>query len=251
MDIISFKNVAGLMLIPGVSDGVNGLFALDSGAMRTVLNKKYFPNFEGKSADVAVFDSSMADKSAAEIIIPEFSVGRITVRDLPAMLIDMSYVENSLRAVEPDVCFYGSLGMDFFGDAPILLDYEHSQITVDPTISTEKADKIEVYPGALPTVSLEIGGEARRFVLDTGANTCLLSADLADKIAAAPLEDSPGVYVIPKIKAGGHEYRNVNAVFSDISQIRANVEADGVIGAQILSEQLSLIDFGKGWVYLY
>lgn len=113
MDIIPFKNVAGLMLIQGRADCVKGLFALDTGAMQTSLNKNYFPVFEGTHAEVAVFDKSMSDAAAAEIMLREFTVGSLTAHGLPAMLIDMSYVENSLRTVDPDVCFYGSIGINF------------------------------------------------------------------------------------------------------------------------------------------
>lgn len=108
-----------------------------------------------------------------------------------------------------------------------------------------------MYSGALPVISLKIADEPYKFVLDTGANTCLLSSELVDKVTVSPLQDSPGVYVIPKIKVGTHEYRDVNAVFTDISHIRAKVDADGVIGSQILSEQRSLLDFANNALYLF
>lgn len=132
-----------------------------------------------------------------------------------------------------------------------MLDYGHSEVIVDPAIDLSNAEKIPLFSGALPVISMEISGELHKFVLDTGANTCLLSADLADKIAVTPLQDSPGVYVIPKIKVGTHEYRDVNAVFTDISQIRAKVSADGIIGSQILSEQLSLLDIANDALYMF
>lgn len=113
MEIIHFKNVAGLMLVQGSADGVGGLFVFDTGAMQTSLNKKYFSGFVGKRAEVAVFDKSMSDAVASEIKLREFAVGNITAHGLPAMIIDMSYVEDSLRMVDSDICFYGSVGMDF------------------------------------------------------------------------------------------------------------------------------------------
>lgn len=122
---------------------------------------------------------------------------------------------------------------------------------VDPAIDLSNAEKIPLFSGALPVISMEIFGELHKFVLDTGANTCLLSADLKDKIAVTPLQGAPGVYVIPKIKVGTHEYRDVNAVFTDIFQIRAKVSADGIIGSQILSEQLSLLNIANNALYMF
>ena len=238
MNTIRFKNIAKIMLIPGRADGAEGMFVFDTGAMQTSLNRKYFPDFEGKTAEVAIFDSSMAEAAAA-------------AHDFPAMLFDMSYVENALRAVDSEVCIYGSVGMDFFGGAPILIDYERSEITVDPDIDVSGAEKIPLNVGALPVFSVEIGGEPHNFVLDTGANTCLMSGELADKITVSPIEDSPGVYTVQKILVGSHEYRNVEAVFTDISRIRAKFAADGVIGGQILSGQRSVIDFKNGALYLF
>ena len=251
METIPFKNVAGLILIRGKVDGVEGLFVLDTGAMQTSLNRKYFLDFDGAHAEVAVFDQTMSETAAAEITLREIAVGSLSARDLQAILIDMSYVENSLRAVDPEVCFYGSIGPDFFGNCQIFLDYEHSEVTFDPDLDLSAAEKIPLSSGAFSVISVKISGEMHKFVLDTGANTCILSADLADKIAVAPLEDASGVCVIPKIKVGAHEYRDVNAVFTDISRIRSKVDADGIIGSQILSEQPSLIDLSNSALYLF
>ena len=251
MEIIHFKNVENILLVSGCADGVKGLFAFDTGAMQTALNKKYFSDFDGKNAEVAIFDSSEAVAAAAQVRIREFSVGNIVAHDVTALLLDMSYVEDELRKVDPSVAFYGSVNMDIFGNSPILLDYERSEITVEPDIDKSEAEKIPIYAGALPVITLKIGGEEHKFVLDTGANTCLLSSDLADKIFVKPSEEAEGLYVIPKIDVGSREYNDIEAVFTDISHIRAAVETDGVIGGQILSKQRSVIDIAGGALYLF
>lgn len=88
-------------------------------------------------------------------------------------------------------------------------------------------------------------------ILDTGANTCLLSGELSGKIETSPVPNSPGVCTIPLIKAGGREYVDVTAAFTDLSHIQKRVDVDGVIGYQILSKQLSLLDFPNGALYLF
>ncbi len=251
MEIIEFKNLAGIILIPAHANGIEGWFAFDTGAMQTSLNRNYFSALEGEDRQVALFNENMAVNGALETRLCELAFGNINLSDLPVICMDMAYVENSLRTFEPDIRFLGSIGMELFGNVPILLDYERSVITVEPDIETGGAEKLPLYAEALPVVTLELADGPHRFVLDTGANTCLLSSELSDKIAAAPLNDSPGVYVIPKIKAGTHEYRNINAVFTDITNIREKFDADGVIGYQILSPQLSLLDFPNGALCLF
>ncbi len=251
MERIKFKNVAGIMLIPARADGVDGWFALDTGAMQTSLNRVYFPDIEGSAAEVAVFDSGMSVAKASSVTIREFTVGGRTLNDLPVILTDMTYVEKSLRAVEPEICFYGSVGVDSFGERPFLIDYESSEITVEPNIDVSRADRIPLCRGAFTVIEVEISGKSRRFVFDTGANTCLISAELLDETEAVPA-DEQGIYTIPRITVGSHEYRDVTAVFSDISRIRGKTEGvDGLIGSQILSKQPSLVDLKGGALYLF
>ena len=251
MEKIEFKNILGIILIKADAGDVEGYFAFDTGAMQTSLNGKYFPELLGENKEVALFNEGMAVNGAVLSTLHELAFGSIKVYDLSVIRMDMDYVENALRTVEPDIRFLGSVGIEAFGGVAILLDYEHSVITVAPNVSTCGAEKLPLYIEGLPVVELEIAGETHRFVLDTGANTCLLSSELADKIAAAPLADSPGVYVVPEIKARSRVYKNVNAVFTDISQIRERRDADGVIGYQILSQQLSLLDFPNKALYLF
>ncbi len=251
MNKIKFKNVEGIILIPAKADGVEGFFAFDTGAMQTTLNSDYFSELKGDEAQVGVFDESMASRSALMASLRELSFGDFKAADLPVLVIDMAYVENALRTAEPDIRFLGSVGTEVFGNVPILLDYEKSVITVGPDINTDGAEKLPLMTKGLPVITAELPDGPHSFVLDTGANTCLLSAELSEKIAVTPSEDTPEVYVIPEIKVGSREYRDIKAVFTDISHIRAVVDADGVIGYQILSDQLSLIDFPNGALYLF
>lgn len=251
METIGFKNVAGIALINARANGTEGRFVFDTGAMETVLNKNYFPELEGDERNIAVYDGGMTGAGAMEARLDRLVIGKRTVHGLPVILTDMSYVEAGLRAVEPDIRVYGSLGLDAFGGAPILMDYGSSQLTVEPDVSVDGAEKIPLSPEALPVINVTVSGEEHRFVLDTGANTCLVAGELSDKIASSPMPDAPGVSVIPKVTVGTHEYGDVAAVFTDISHIRSRVEADGVIGYQILSPQISLLDIKNSALYLF
>lgn len=248
---IAFKNLAGIILIPARINGIEGWVAFDTGAMQTALNKNYFFELSGKTIEVARFDSEVATAGAMEAHLREFSLDGIAVNDLPVLLMDMAYVENSLRTIEPELRFLGSVGIETVGKAPMLVDYARSMITLAPDIDTNDTERLPLSMEALPVITLEIAGEPHRFVLDTGANTCLLSDRLSGKMETSPVPNSPGVCTIPLIKAGGREYVDVTAVFTDLSHIQNRVDVDGVIGYQIISKQLSLLDFPNGALYLF
>lgn len=250
---IKFQNIAGIILIPAKANSQDGWFAFDTGAMQTVLNNNYFPELTGEKRDVAVFDSEMSVTGAAETYLQELVIDAIPAdNSQPVLLMDMSYVETELRTLQPDVRFLGSLGTDIFKNVPILLDYEHSTLTIEPNINTDGAESIPISNEALPVITIELGGgEPHRFVLDTGANTCLLSSELSEKITVSPSPDSSDIVLIPEVKVGTHRYTDISAVFTDISHIRCRVDADGVIGYHILSPQLSLLDFQKSVLYLF
>ncbi len=248
---ITFKNLAGIILISARINGIEGWVAFDTGAMQTALNKHYFLELGGETKEIAKFDGEVVTAGAMETHLREFSFDSITVNDLPVLLMDMAYVENSLRTFEPELRFLGSVGIEAVEKAPVLLDYERSTITLNPDIDTNDAEMFPLSMEALPVITLELAGEPHRFVLDTGANTCLLSSELLGKIETFPVPNSPEVCTIPLIKVGGREYANVAAVFSDLSHIQNRVDVDGVIGCQILSKQLSLLDFLNGALYLF
>ncbi len=251
METIEFKNVAGIALINARANDTEGWFVFDTGAMQTVLNKNYFPKLEGDKRQIAIYDSGMTGTGAMEARLDKLVIEKRTVRAIPVILTDMSYVEAGLRAVEPEVRVYGSIGLDAFGRLPILMDYGRSRLTVEPDISADGAEKIPLSLEALPVINVTVSGEEHRFVLDTGANTCLVAGELSEKIDSSPMPDAPGVSVIPKMTVGTHEYSDVATVFTDISHIRSRVEADGVIGYQILSPQLSLLDLPNSALYLF
>lgn len=112
---IAFKNLAGIILIPAQVNGIEGWVAFDSGAMQTVLNKNYFFELEGKAIKIAKFDGEVATISAMEAHLCEFSLDGITLDDLPVLLADMAYVENSLRTLDPEFRFLGSIGIEVVG----------------------------------------------------------------------------------------------------------------------------------------
>ena len=241
---LNFRLVNGIMLIDAEADGVSGQFAFDTGAMQTVIDPKYFPDKSGEDAEVARFSDGVKETGVKLGVLERVSFGGLAVTDLPTVIMDMSYVETPLKGFMPELKLLGTLGIDVLGRFSIFLDYAAEKITLD----SPRPDGFVSIPldfDILPTVMIS----GHRFVLDTGANTCLLASDV---IADFDPQDGgqPGLYTIPKMELSGFAYENILAVVADMTAIRQKVPADGVIGYQILSKQRSYLDFKAGELLL-
>lgn len=240
---IPVEIVNGIILLKASIDGIDGHVALDTGAMKTCLNKVHFPDLSGKEREVYKFDNEIKENSAVEGICTiqchEWSLPKTSV-----LLFDMSYVEKPLRKMNPHLKFLGVIGIDHIKKHRLFLDYENSYIALD-----EEAPKGLSYFGMnsdiLPIIEIEVFDQMHPFVLDTGANTCLLDKSL-NTDALKTIDETNGIVQIPKIIAFGCEYHDVTAVIHNIDDIRSKVSVSGVIGYQVLSNRISFFDFDKG-----
>ena len=163
---------------------------------------------------------------------------------------DLSYVEDRLAAFDPSLRLLGTMGIDIIRHFSVMLDYQEGKITLNPSGGFDRYTCVPLRMEALPVVEIEIGGEPYRFVLDTGANTCLLGSALQDRLPVQAVEGTPNVFHLSSISLQNHQYRDIASVFADISAIQSKVSVDGVIGYQILSSQRSYFDFSNEKLYL-
>lgn len=250
---IDFKLLNGIALIPATVNTEHGYMIFDTGAMKTALHKKYFSNVQGKELEIAKFNGNIQSEqsdTATEVTIHSLSFSDITLTDCAAMLMDLSYVEDSLSAFDPDVRILGTMGIDIIGGFSVITDYGNSRIVLNPSCGFSKYTCVPMKTDPLPIIDVEICGEQYSFVLDTGANTCLLGAALQNRLNVQPMEDNPNVFVIPSLTLQSHSYSGVLSVFADISAIQSQVPVDGIIGYQILSSQRAYFDFSNQKLYL-
>lgn len=102
--------------------------------------------------------------------------------------------------------------------------------------------------GILAVIKVEVGGKERRFLLDTGAVTCI-SQELADELKpkvteTISMEDAEGyseettVCVIPEIKVGGVLFKKIPAAVIKKAPFTYCHELDGVIGSNLLRNSI-------------
>ena len=242
---LACRIVAGIVLVEAQAEGQQGFLAFDTGAMQTGLNTKYFSGLSGKAREVAKFSGGLQDASAMDAVAERIAFSGVSVEDWPVLLMDFSYVEDSLRPLFPELRFLGTLGIDIIRSFSVLMDYPKERLVLDPAAPGRPALEVPLELGDLPVVEVTIDGAAYSFVLDTGANTCLLGEELREKVHTAP-SDTPGLMTIPSLAVQGRSFENVPAVFSDLAALQEKVAVQGVIGFSILSPQVSLLDLPKG-----
>ena len=243
---IPYKLVNGIMLIPVTANDKEGFFAFDTGAMQTAVNKEYFPELHGEQIDIAKFSEGVKKSSADKGVLNALRFSDIALSDMPVLIMDLMYAETALKTLMPDLKMLGTLGIDVIGDHTVLLDYNAAEIVLDPEQGFEDQVTIPMRSENLPIIEVEAADKTCDFVLDTGANTCLLGQSFQNDPQLTPVSEAPNIVTIPVVRVGGNEYKNITAAISDISAIRKRVPVEGVIGYQILSPQRSVLDFKNG-----
>lgn len=240
---IPYKLANGIILVPAVANGQEGFFAFDTGAMQTAVNKAYFPELEGESIDIAKFSEEVKESTADKGVLNTLKISDIEKSDLPVLIMDLMYVENVLKTIMPELKLLGTLGIDVIGAYTVLLDYTAPKIVLDPQEGFENQMTVPMRYEKLPVIQIEVANRVCDFVLDTGANTCLLGQSFLNDPQLMPIPNMPNIVTIPSVRVGENEYENITAAISDISAIQRRVPVEGVIGYQVLSLQRSILDF--------
>ena len=228
---IPYKLVNGIMLIPATANDKEGFFAFDTGAMQTAINKAYFQEMQGERIDIAKFSEGVKKSTADKGTLNVLRFSDVERSDMPVLIMDLMYAENALKKIMPDLKLLGSL------------DYTVNEIILDPEYAFENQTIIPMSCEKLPVIEVEAANRTCQFVLDTGANTCLLGQSFQDDPQLILVSETQNIVTIPIVHVGENDYKSITATISDISAIQKRVSVDGVIGYQILSPQRSVLDF--------
>lgn len=240
---IPYKLVNGIMLIPATANDKEGFFAFDTGAMQTAINKAYFQEMQGERIDIAKFSEGVKKSTADKGTLNVLRFSDVERSDMPVLIMDLMYAENALKKIMPDLKLLGSLGIDVIRNYTVLLDYTVNEIILDPEYAFENQTIIPMSCEKLPVIEVEAANRTCQFVLDTGANTCLLGQSFQDDPQLILVSETQNIVTIPIVHVGVNDYKSITATISDISAIQKRVSVDGVIGYQILSPQRSVLDF--------
>lgn len=243
MHTIPFTLVNGIILIPVIANEQTGYFAFDTGAMQTAVNKEYFAELQGEYINIGIFSEEVKGSVAYKGVLNSLRFFDIERVNFPVLIMDLMYVENILKTAMPELKLLGSLGIDVISNYTVLLDYNSSELILDPQHEFDGQVAVPMKFEKLPIIKIEAAERICDFVLDTGANTCLLGQSFLNEPRLKPVAEALNIVTIPVVRIGGNEYQNITAAISDISAIQKKVPIEGVIGYQMLSQQRTILDF--------
>lgn len=249
--VMDVRILDGIVLVPGSLDGVEGCFALDTGATETVLNLAHYDGPADVPADSGItYDREtkvnrvfFAEDASIVLGGEEVPLKRVSV-------MDMGYVEGPMRGLDEGLTLLGAIGADVIGSGRLLIDYLWDLIIFNPVVIPPGWHQVELSVGTLPTVMVGLSGGTYPFIIDTGANHFVVDPAVAPMDALSPSEEDDGVYVIDSLVFAGWEYSGLTGLVSDLSAIRRHVDAVGIIGYQLLEGRRCCFDYRAGRLYL-
>ncbi|PHN04420.1 retropepsin-like aspartic protease [Flavilitoribacter nigricans] len=256
---LSIQTEGKMILIPGIVDGVEGYFMLDTGAPELILNERYFP--ERKVGRKKVLQDVGKKMSCAQIRVEHFIMGNVYRDNFEAIITDLHTTEKALGRP-----ILGLLGYDVLRHFEVRIDYYGGFITFcnldeagRPVHQWQKRSpdhQLEfIMEGHLPTIEGQLLGKSNLMLgLDSGASVnlmdqsyrgylrkhCLKEREIDFQCINSKVEAAP-FFVMPQLEVeNAYQVQFWRTSIGDFSHFRSNdIYIQGILGANFF--QLGLI----------
>lgn len=244
-------------------------FVLDTGAPSLVLNAAHFP-----AADIAARPRPSYGVSGSlelrSITIDHFDWHGVEMQEVAVTSIDLSHMEAATESR-----LVGLIGFDPVKEFEVLIDYEARQLTLfRPGAANfhQTVQSLVAIPFTLeahiPVVDVEIGGQAFRLGLDTGAGVNLLDTSSFGLLEAAvdyevkatdvlwgadKNETTVQLVEVENTRVGSVDFTEMVYSVADISHLNNEYgpEIDGLLGYPFLSQRKMSINFADQKIHLW
>ncbi len=267
---LPFEMNGNLIALEAELNGKKRKFLLDSGSPKLILNAGHYGENEKETADAEgqkhmINQSEGVGGSIAGIDIgriESFNLAGIRMKDQQVIVVDLTHLEREL-----DTEIYGLIGYDVIRNYDLMFDYKNKKLVlIDPEVY---GDFLRKHSGSItdalslemvehiPVVSARIDGEVYRMGIDCGAENNLMDVRYFEKLkpclSKLTTDSLAGADAniqvvqkgrINKMKIGGTNFKNTEALFSDMSHFGEGM--DGLIGYEILSKQPTILSFSSG-----
>lgn len=245
---LSFELIEGVLLLSGGVGKYIGNFLFDTGCEQTVINQCYYQVLNPQEQEVAVYEDGMTTTTITTGTIDEFTIGDLNLSDYSVMSMNLSDTENELKEGKNDIHLLGIVGMDLIAQYNVRIDYGNNLIVLNPTEKFVSSTSVEFdFSGGIIVFTAQIDNKDYRFILDSGANICLLREDILNK-KWEMVDETQGIYSIPNLSIEGRDYDNVLTVCSNMD-ILEHLAVDGIINCSALSLKRIDINFGNHKLY--
>jgi Aspartyl protease len=269
---IPFQLVGQLMMVEARVDTVTGLFIVDTGSERLVLNKEYYTAAPDARTVVAIGNTGLVP-NAIEKYVDSISMDQLVVYDLYAHLIDLHHIE-----LKKNIRMMGILGYKVFEDFELFLDFQNRRIV----LSRLNAKGIRVDTMArwelpydsmdfelkkhLIVVETEVNSVRLKMILDSGAELNLIDRRIHRKvldqfsiikrvnlIGAGKREVEVLAGVLKDVRCGNQYAEKMNTLLTSLDEINHSfgVNVQGVLGYEFLKKRRVLINYKKRKLYFF
>jgi predicted aspartyl protease len=264
---IPLKRSGNLLLIEAVVDSVRGDFILDTGAPYLVLNKTYFRNGISYGERTIVGADGVAQESAQRLVVKKLELSSAFYEEVDADVVSLAQLENARG-----IAILGLLGLNLFTDLRMEVDIDHNQLIlhrlnaagemVEPLL-----DSVARTPDLLMKfrycdnkvfLPVEVAGQKLIWMLDTGAESNVLDADVKQKVLdtfharrRASLAGAGGTKqdvlfgTLEELKVGEQRFKlqqTMVASMRDLSET-CSINVDGVLGYSFLQRGSFVLNF--------
>ncbi len=270
---IPFNRVGNLIIIQATADTSTGNFILDTGAPGLVLNLTYFRQYPRREAEDRGSVSG-AVTGAVQTTVRKFSFGGTDYKMTDADMISLGHIED-----RKGIKILGLIGVSFFRDCEMIIDYEQSLIHLHRITKKESS----TYKSSMPDPAtckvvdfdiidnkiiayVKLGERKMKFFLDTGAESNILDSRLPNKVFES-------MTITGRTKVVGTGNKAVEALYGNLSNLKVGGQAlpslpfvitnlesacisevcciDGILGFDFLSGNKVGLSFIKRQLYLW
>lgn len=261
--VLPFELDRGMIYLAAETDMETGQFLLDTGAPSLVINEEPQPDEESPYTA----QSCGATVSIGLKEVTEFSWAGIDLRDIEAITLDLSHLEEARKA-----SVAGMIGYDLLKNYTLLLNYETEELALlrpRPWHKWSEHAPLMRIPfelsDHLPVIEFQYAGQILHLGIDTGAATNLLSNTI---ILSPSAKNSPIVLAevqgldqqiskgerqeLQDVTYKDHHFSD-EFLLLDLSHLQdeSGKTLDGLLGYPFLSQYVVAIDYRRGELLLW
>jgi clan AA aspartic protease (TIGR02281 family) len=251
-------NSFGIPVVDVMVNGRRKKFWLDTGASEIVISSGIANECDITAIDTLTENVMTATTSisAAITVVDQFSIGRYTMSNIPAIIVEKKYLEKSVLGILKDYSIEGIIGWRALKNICFTIDLPNTRIILEKPRLKDLSRK-NLYWCEYPLLLFRTPfGDTAKFFFDSGAKNSSAHPDIIDRMPGLERSDRiisfQGIggnrtligESIDRIEMFSHDVRITFEAFPVMSVGRPKfVSIDGIIGNDLLKKGKFTVDY--------
>jgi hypothetical protein len=269
---IPFALVGQLMMVEARVDTVSGLFIVDTGSERLVINSAHYRPSTVSKQVVSAGNTGMVDHATGEYV-DSLQIELLVERKLFAHVTDLSHIE-----IKKNTRIAGILGYDVFKNFELFIDFPERRIVLFRL--DEWGDRIDhqsrweipsdsinfVLKKHLIQIVAEVNHVKVKMILDSGAELNLIDRHISRRVldnftiikrvnlvGVGQREVEVLAGILKNVDCGSQHQDRMNTLLTDLDALNTGfgAQADGVLGYEFLKNRRTLINYVTHKLYFF